>query len=465
LSTASNTLTSFPPRELAQPKGQSVVFTFGLWLLLAFAVYVPLQDKIDMRFHQVVHVEFPEGLAFVNLLFMIAILRWIGTRSDAQNSDFRMRLMTVSFAAVVLASTISFFTGQVYTSAAFFLYDLINWKRTASMILVYFFTKKLLSNRKQVVVLLWAMAIVVGFAGFNLLRENFSSGMSASHFKDSLRFGGIFGWGGENDLGAFLSEFVFIPLILLRLEKGLLKKSFLILLIVMAVTGCIFTYSRGAWIALAGGTIIYVWRHSKILLGVVVSLALLVGTTILPTSVIDRWNMTEDTQTGQLESSAQNRVDVWQEGLDVVKSHPIFGVGYDKFASAVAMHIEPHNAYLKIAAEQGVPALLIFLLLLGVVLWNSSGARDPFEKEISVAFSACWVAFVLVNMFGNRYFREGLICYFWMFAGIVVWLRSQRIVRDHEESQADEPKSPQLDSLVARRRNALRAGTILASNR
>jgi putative inorganic carbon (hco3(-)) transporter len=464
LTTTSNALTSFRSREATQPERRSEVFTFGLWLLLAFAVYVPLQDKIDMRFHQVVHLEFPEGLALVNLLFMIAILRWIGTRSDSENSDFRMRLMSAAFIAVAFASTISFFTGQIYTSAAFFLYDLIDWKRTASMILVYFFTKKLLGNRKQVVVLLWVMAIIVGYAGFNLLRENFSSGTSASHFKDSLRFGGIFGWGGENDLGAFLSEFVFIPLILLKLEKGLLKRSFLILLIVLAVTGCIFTYSRGAWIALAGGTIIYVWRHSKMLLGVVAALALLVGTTILPTSVIDRWNMTEDTQTGQLESSAQNRVDVWQEGFEVVKSHPIFGVGYDKFASVVAMHIEPHNAYLKIAAEQGVPALLVFLFLLCVALWNSMGARDPFEKEISVAFSACWVAFILVNMFGNRYFREGLICYFWMFAGIVVWLRSQRIARDRE-SQTMESAKLQLDPVVTQRRDALRAGTILASSR
>jgi hypothetical protein len=61
-------------------------------------------------------------------------------------------------------------------------------------------------------------------------------------------------------------------------------------------------------------------------------------------------------------------------------------------------------------------------------------------------------------MFGNRYFREGLICYFWMFTGIVVWLRSKR-----GKTSADAPANmnsteAEGDSAFVRRFRALRAG-------
>ena len=425
MSSSSTSLASLTARAHPAVANERVVYG-GMGILLLLVIYVPLQEKIDLRLAQLTHITLPEGLVFMNVLFVAAILKWFISGPQSKGEDFWSRLLTAAFLAVGSFFVLSFITAQFFTQGTFFLYELIGWKRTASTLLIYFFTKKLVHSRRQIIVLFSVMALIVGFAGYNLMRENFSNGLSSSHFKEGLRFGGIFGWGGENDLGAFLAEFVFIPLLLFKLQKGLLKKILFLGLAVLAITGCVFTYSRGAWIGLSAGLIVYIWRHSRLSLVAVLLAVFFFATSILPASVIDRWNMTEDQQTGQLESSAQNRVDVWQQGLQVVTRYPLFGVGYDRFRSVVEMHIEPHNAYLKIAAEQGIPGLLVFLSLLGIALCNARGASDPFEREISIAYSACWVAFVFVNFFGNRTFREGLICYFWVFTGIIVWLRTRR---------------------------------------
>jgi hypothetical protein len=429
MTSPSTTLTSVRPGAFGKSVAKDPLFRGGVLVLLLFVLYVPLQIKIDARVGKVTGMDLPEGLAFVNFLFAAALAKWFSLSSRSEGEDSLTRALTACFAGVGLFSVLSFFTGQVFTGGGKFLYDLIVWKRTASMLLVFFFTKKLIRTERQVTLLLTAMAVVVGFAGFNLLNENLSNGLAASHFKDGLRFGGIFDWGGENDLGAFLAEFVFIPLALIKLENGIVKKLFFAVLVLLAITGCIFTYSRGAWIGLSVGMAIYIWRHSRMSLAFILLISIFFGTYVLPTSVVERWNMTENTETGQLESSAQSRVDVWQQGLDLVIHYPVFGVGYERFVSMVPMKLEPHNAYLKVAAEQGVPALLVFLCLLGVALANSCGATEPFERELSIAFSASWAAFMVVNLFGNRFFREGLICYFWVFTGVIVWLRTQRIKR------------------------------------
>jgi putative inorganic carbon (hco3(-)) transporter len=63
---------------------------------------------------------------------------------------------------------------------------------------------------------------------------------------------------------------------------------------------------------------------------------------------------------------------LWSEAWEIIVSRPLLGVGpmhYADYASRIAAH--PHNAPLQIAAEWGVPALLIVLALfsLGLVLW------------------------------------------------------------------------------------------------
>jgi O-antigen ligase len=401
-------------------------------VLLCLVFYIPLQTKIDQRMTALTGFNLPSGLAFVNVLLLLGLLCWLTAKSHSLGTEKRVRHLTLGLIGVGLFSALAVLNAQFGSRGGRFLVDLIEWKRWASMIFLYFFTRKFLANRSQSRLLLYVMSAVVGFAGLNLLRENFFDALSASHFKYSLRYGGIFGEGGVNDLGAFFAEFVFIPLALLNVEKSKVKKLGLLVVIVLTTTACLFTYSRGAWLGLAAGLLVFLFRRSVVWPAILLTLLLIGGSSLLPRSIIDRWEMTKDSS-GALEESAQMRVDVWSEGIRLVKENPVLGVGFNRFRASVSLarfeyiQLEPHNAYLKIAAEQGIPALLWFAGFLVLALRTTLGASDPFEREIARAYSASWVAFIVVNLFGNRIVREGLICYFWVFTGVIAWLRTQRV--------------------------------------
>ena len=69
------------------------------------------------------------------------------------------------------------------------------------------------------------------------------------------------------------------------------------------------------------------------------------------------------------EGSNQGRLSNWQQALAIIKAHPL-GVGIGNYSLAVdprAAYREPiyaHNAYFDIAAELGIPAAIVFVLIL-----------------------------------------------------------------------------------------------------
>lgn len=90
--------------------------------------------------------------------------------------------------------------------------------------------------------------------------------------------------------------------------------------------------------------------------------------------------------------SNQHRAILRETGLLIVRAHPWLGLGpeqikyqIDGWIPASARPLPPgdyehlHNVYLQYAAERGLPALLIFLWLIGKILWDFVGAlrRKP----------------------------------------------------------------------------------------
>jgi putative inorganic carbon (hco3(-)) transporter len=90
--------------------------------------------------------------------------------------------------------------------------------------------------------------------------------------------------------------------------------------------------------------------------------------------------------------SNQHRAILRETGLLMVRAHPWLGLGpeqikyqIDRWIPASARPLPSgdyehlHNVYLQYAAERGLPALLIFIWLIGKILWDFAGAlrRKP----------------------------------------------------------------------------------------
>jgi hypothetical protein len=62
----------------------------------------------------------------------------------------------------------------------------------------------------------------------------------------------------------------------------------------------------------------------------------------------------------EAESSSVERAEILAEGLQLLKSHPLIGIGVAQFATENPMNMAAHNSYLLVATELGIPGLLVW---------------------------------------------------------------------------------------------------------
>jgi len=82
--------------------------------------------------------------------------------------------------------------------------------------------------------------------------------------------------------------------------------------------------------------------------------------------------------------SMRVRLNYWKAGVKMIEDNPVLGVGLDNFADHYFRYKVPagrevqraHNNYLQVAAEMGIPGLVIFLLLWGWLIGAASRGRN-----------------------------------------------------------------------------------------
>jgi putative inorganic carbon (HCO3(-)) transporter len=135
--------------------------------------------------------------------------------------------------------------------------------------------------------------------------------------------------------------------------------------------------------------------------------------------------------TETLESSSATRIKIWRGAIDMIKDYPMWGVGYGafpafvpKYTSGAVGQMDAHNSYLLIAAEMGIPTLLVFLVVLAMIMyytrWLYHHAQDRALKAMALGFLAGLSALSVANMFGSRMDAQEIAGYFWILAGLVM---------------------------------------------
>jgi O-antigen ligase len=80
-------------------------------------------------------------------------------------------------------------------------------------------------------------------------------------------------------------------------------------------------------------------------------------------------------------AAAETRTTLWKIGFNLIREHPVFGVGLGNFRSLTSnlpdgarQHVA-HNSYIEIAAEMGIPAMMVFLALLVAAVMSLGRVR------------------------------------------------------------------------------------------
>jgi len=322
-----------------------------------------------------------------------------------------------------------------------------NWKNYMVMFIIFAVVVSVIKDVKQIKVLvvlmcLSTLAVDKGFYGTMSDRDT-------SHFSYDVRDGGALGYAGVNGVATFEAEFMLFVLGLSALQKRKSIKLVLWGLFAFSSYCLLFSYSREAYVGILVGLLFLgLVRQRWVLIALVAFL--LSWQSLVPTSVQERILMTYDKNEQQLDTSAQDRVALWDDAMNMFRQNPVLGVGFDTYQwqHRFGIYTDTHNYFLKVLVETGVLGLMFFLFILakmtrlGVKLYRS--AQDPFLQSIGLGFALLMACVFVVNFFGDRWLYVEVNGFLWVMLACVV--RGQMIESECKEQQvavaAEAPPGP-----------------------
>jgi hypothetical protein len=178
-----------------------------------------------------------------------------------------------------------------------------------------------------------------------------------------LRASGIFS--DPNDFAIVLVTGILVGLTLVARGKLIARAVWLSLTALLGYA-FVLTQSRGGFLSLmAGITILAVgrfgWRRS-----------VLAGLVLLPLLGLVASRQTR-IDLGDESDTAYGRVTLWYQGLQMIKAHPVFGVGYAGFEDEVGL--VAHNSYVHCYAELGFFGGTLFASAFGLLLFAIRRSR------------------------------------------------------------------------------------------
>lgn len=248
-----------------------------------------------------------------------------------------------------------------------------------------------------------------------------------------------------NQLAAFFNSMIFLPAaVFLFCFQNPYGWAFGLSALVF-LRGLMVVFSRGGYLAFAAGAYAFACFRSRILL-----LILLAGTAIvliypelLPPGVRWRLGNTLESKTvydesglhtvRQLDRSTADRLEIWKAGVRIIQEFPVFGVGYSRFPAKAQNYwyagvpFQPHNAFLAVAAELGLPAL-VFFVWIHLVCFREAvlvfiRAKEPFNRALALGFIAAFFSILVSYCYISRTDRLHIVGYFWIYAALLMRLR------------------------------------------
>ena len=198
--------------------------------------------------------------------------------------------------------------------------------------------------------------------------------------------------------GVFCVLFTFVvPFVLVRMGKGyaftsrLVAASILGLLLVVTY----FVGSRGGMVATLAIFGLYFLVKSKLSLRAMIACgALGMGVLMFAPSHL--------TTVRDSQNSTQYRVEMWAEGLEMMKHNPLFGIGRGNF-KAYTSKLIAHNSFVEIGGETGIVGLFIYTALVYLCLKSCLHARahfsDQHNKDFALAAALALVGYLISAMF------------------------------------------------------------------
>ncbi|MDZ7833623.1 MAG: O-antigen ligase family protein [Desulfobacterales bacterium] len=224
------------------------------------------------------------------------------------------------------------------------------------------------------------------------------------------------------------------------------KKLILISIPVTCFGSVIASGSRGAFLGLAF-VLLAMWFYAKKkMFGAIVLILIMVSTPFL---MAERDMERLQNMGAETDGTAQNRLERWAKGIEMVKAYPVFGVGFSNWGEADEKMFDgtgalSHNIFIECSSELGLTGLAVFLFLIFFTLKNNRETRKVamqfpamernWYTNLSKALDLSLLAYLVTGFFVTVFYYP----YFWINLGMTVSLNNVVKIEAKDITDEDE---------------------------
>ncbi|MDD3165684.1 MAG: O-antigen ligase family protein [Oscillospiraceae bacterium] len=404
------------------------LFDGGMTTLVLFlaAMYLP----IDYLLRDIIHVPVVSSL-WDEALLVFALFWILRTRMD-RPKPVRPRTSPLDL-PVLLFLGIGF--ALMLGNSPYFSVAVSGYRATAQYILWFFVALKLIRDDRDFTIIYLAMAAIAFLISLHGIYQYIVAVPIPSNWTDqaetSVRTRVFSIFGSPNIMGDFMVMFAPMTAALAYYFEDRKAKVFCWFATLCMCFSCLFTMSRGAWVAMALAILIFAILQDRRLF----LLILLAGvcSLFLP-FVASRigYLFTDEFANSTANGGRSSR---WNIALAYLRMNPVFGFGLGMFGGAVAMQTKVYqwvsyfyvdNYYLKILVEMGYTGFITFVVMMLSVL--VCGARVVYRlrgdriRPLAVGVFAGLCGVLAHCYFENIFEEPYMMVYFWIMAALLMYL-------------------------------------------
>lgn len=229
------------------------------------------------------------------------------------------------------------------------------------------------------------------------------------------RLAGSFGgtYDNPNDFALDLALIFPFAFAFLLMTRSFLWKAVWFVGMGILIYTVLATLSRGGLLALLVGAVAAIWefavkgrRWHWIFLVVISAMAVVIFSG--PAGYAQRVSTIFHPEADVTGSSGARR-ELLDQGIRVTEQHPFFGMGPGQFQGISGWHVA-HNTYLQLSSEAGIPALILFLMILGGAFSSLRRGRKLLAEDVSAqvligAVRASLLALAVGALFADTAFQ------------------------------------------------------------
>jgi O-antigen ligase len=433
---------------------------FGL-LLLVFITYTRFSD-IAVHEYSAPSV----AKSFIVILLIGIFVRWVISQ-ERPRGLLIPTLLVVSYGLVGFTSLLYAPNQEAVTES------LSNYVKDALIALVVVALLKKPYQFRHVIYTLLLIGIFIGTISVHqYVTGNFTNtygGFAVAEYMNIVEDNDNFRLSGPVGDPNFFAQ-VMVVLALLGVERLLHEKNLLWKILAgwaaaVSTLTVVFTFSRGATLALVAALIMFFWiyrlKPAQLIVILVLGAAMLAFAPptyyqrvlsiadVLPTSD-GGINVREDRA---IQGRASENLTAWVMLMD----RPLLGIGLNNFSylyqdytkslglAPSASNRSPHNLYLEVAAETGVLGLVVFLTMVTVAMRSVLVARRKFidagmedYANLTTGFAIAFAGYLLAALFVHAAYAR----YFYLLLGIAFALSN--MFEEPEKESAALPGAAQL---------------------